>query len=222
MAGNMERVVVTGIGVVSPLGCDVEKFWGNLLAGHSGVKSLVGSNFSGMETGIGALVWDFDESDYLDKKEVRRMSRSSHFGIAAAGQAIADAKFDNGKVDPREIGVIIGSSIGGYSAADPLFKGFYLHGRISPFTIPISMNIGPGSNVSIKYGFQGPLINVDAACATAAQSIGQAFNMIRSGVLDIAVTGAADTPFAPGRLGFSASHFKPGRLPCGSLPTVQR
>jgi 3-oxoacyl-(acyl-carrier-protein) synthase len=158
-----------------------------------------------MDTGIGALVWDFDESRYLDKKEARRMSRSSHFGIAATGQAIADAKLEGDKVDPREVGVLIGSSIGGYSAADPLFKGFYMHGRISPFTIPISMNIGPGSNVSIKYGFQGPLINMDAACATAAQSVGHTFNMIRSGILDVAVTGAADTPFAPGVVGAWAS-----------------
>jgi 3-oxoacyl-[acyl-carrier-protein] synthase II len=195
---KMERVVVTGMGVVSPLGCNLTEFWDGLLAGRSGVRSLEGGDFSGMATHIGAVAWDFNASNYLDRKEIRRMSRSSHFGIAAAGQAIVDAELDGGKVDPREVGVIIGSSIGGYSASDPLFKGFFLHGRISPFTIPISMNIGPGSNVSIKYGFQGPLINADAACATAAQSVGHSFNLIRSGVLEIAVTGAADTPFAPG------------------------
>lgn len=206
MVGNAERVVVTGMGVISPLGCNITEFWEGLLAGQSGVRSLEGSEYSGMVTHIGAVAWDFDASRYLDLKEVRRMSRSSQFGIAAAGQAIADAKLlEAGRVDSREVGVLIGSSIGGYSAADPLFKGFYAHGRISPFTIPISMNIGPGSNVSIKYGFQGPLINLDAACATAAQSVGHTFNMIRSGVLEVAVTGAADTPFAPGVVGAWAS-----------------
>jgi len=198
MFGKTERVVVTGIGLVSPLGCNIVDFWDGLLAGESGVRSLDKSIFSGMVTKIGAAVWDFDVDHYFNKKEARRMSRSSQLGVAAAGQAISDAKLNDGEVDPREVGVLIGSSIGGYSASDPFFEGYYLHDRMSPFTIPISMNSGPGSNVSIKYGFQGPLMSVDAACATAAQSIGYTFNMIRSGALQVAVTGAADSPFAPG------------------------
>jgi beta-ketoacyl-acyl-carrier-protein synthase II len=198
MVGKTERVVVTGMGVASPLGCSVPKFWDGLLAGKSGVKSLEGTIFSGMETRIGAMVWEYEESKHFGGKEARRMSRSSQLGIVAAGQAILDATLNDGSVDYPEVGVLIGSSIGGYSAADQFFKGFYLGGRMSPFTIPISMNSGPASNVSIKYGFQGPLLNVDAACATAAHTIGNAFNMIRSGNLQIAVTGAADSPFAPG------------------------
>jgi 3-oxoacyl-(acyl-carrier-protein) synthase len=118
--------------------------------------------------------------------------------MVAAAQAISEAKLDDGVSDPSEVGVLIGSSIGGYSAADSFFNDFYTGGRVSPFTIPISMNSGPASNVSIKYGFQGPLLNVDAACATAAHSIGYTFNMIRSGSLQVAVTGAADSPFSPG------------------------
>jgi 3-oxoacyl-[acyl-carrier-protein] synthase II len=197
MAGKMERVVVTGMGVASPLGCSVAEFWDGLLKGQSGVKSLEGGIFSGLETGIGALVWDFDESQHFDSKEARRMSRSSQLGIVATEQAISDAKLDDGIVDYAEVGILIGSSIGGYSASDQFFKSFYTRGRLSPFTIPISMNSGPASNVSIKYGFQGPLLNVDAACATAAHSIGNAFNMIRNGSLQVAVTGAADSPFSP-------------------------
>jgi 3-oxoacyl-(acyl-carrier-protein) synthase len=126
------------------------------------------------------------------------MSRSSQFAVVATNQAISDAKLSPEKVDYRDVGVMIGSSIGGYSAADQFFKSFYFDNRMSPFTIPISMNSGPGSNVSIKFGFQGPLANVDAACATAAHSIGHAFNMIRGGSLQVAVTGAADSPFSPG------------------------
>ncbi len=198
MTGKRERVVVTGMGIASPLGCSVPAFWESLLAGKSGVKSLVGSSFDGMQTRIGAAVWDFDESQHFASKEARRMSRSSQLGVVAAGQAISQAKLDDGSVDQPEVGVLIGSSIGGYTAADHFFKNFYISDRMSPFTIPISMNSGPASNVSIKYGFQGPLVNVDAACATAAHSIGNAFNMIRSGTLQVAVTGAADSPFAPG------------------------
>lgn len=197
MVGKKERVFVTGMGVVSPLGCSVPEFWERLLAGESAVRSLEGTSFSGMETRIGAALWGYDESQHFDSKEARRMSRSSQLGVVAAGQAISQAKLGDGNVDYSEVGALIGSSIGGYSASDQFFKSFYLRDRISPFTIPISMNSGPASNVSIRYGFQGPLVNVDAACATAAHSIGTAFNMIRSGSLQVAVTGAADSPFAP-------------------------
>jgi 3-oxoacyl-[acyl-carrier-protein] synthase II len=198
MARKMERVVVTGMGVVSPLGCSVTGFWDSLLAGQSGVKSLEGSDFAGMETGIGATIWDYDEGKHFGSREARHMSRSSQFAVVATGQAISDAKLSHGQVDYLEVGVMIGSSIGGYSASDQFFKSFYERGRLSPFTIPISMNSGPGSNVSIKYGFQGPLVNVDAACATAAHSIGHALNMIRNENVQVAVTGAADSPFSPG------------------------
>ena len=197
MARKTERVVVTGMGVASPLGCSLVEFWEGLLAGHTGVGSLEGGIFSGMHTKIGAVVRDYDESQYFDSKEARRMSRSSQLGLVAAKQAISHAKLDDGKVDRLEVGVLVGSSIGGYSAAEPYFKYFYTCDRLSPFTIPISMNIGPGSNISIKYGFQGPLISVDAACSTAAHSIGSAFHMIRYGNLQVAVTGASDSPFSP-------------------------
>jgi beta-ketoacyl-acyl-carrier-protein synthase II len=197
MVGKAERVVVTGMGVASPLGCSVPEFWDGLLAGKSGVKSLEGTIFSGLQTRIGAAIWNYDESQYFESKEARRMSRSSQLGIVAAGQAISEAKLNDGKGDYPEVGVLIGSSIGGYSASDQFFKSFHTRGRISPFTIPISMNSAPASNISIKYGFQGPLLNVDAACASAAHSIGNAFNLIRGGNLQVAVTGAADSSFAP-------------------------
>ena len=197
MARKMERVVVTGMGVASPLGCSVAEFWEGLLSGQSGVGSLEGSIFSGLHTRIGGVVWGYDESQYFDGKEARRMSRSSQLGLVAAQQAVLEAKLDDDIVERLDVGVLVGSCIGGYTAAEPFIKNFYEHDRLSPFTIPISMNIAPGSNISIKYGFQGPLLNMDAACSTAAHSIGHAFNMIRSGSLQVAVTGAADCPFSP-------------------------
>jgi len=198
MTAKKERVVVTGMGIASPLGCNLTEFWEGLVAGRSGVRSLEGGIFSGMHTKIGAVVWDYDENKYFDIKEIKRMSRSSQLGLVAAEQAIVHAKLEHGNVNPEEIGVMVGSSIGGFSAADPYFMHFYETDRLSPYTIPVSMNIGPGSNISIKHGFQGPLVNVDAACSTAAHTIGNAFNMIRNGSLQVAVTGAADTPFSPG------------------------
>lgn len=197
MPQKTERAVITGMGVASALGCDLTKFWNGLLAGHSGVISLEGDGLRDLPSKIGAVVREYDESQYFDPKEARRMSRSSQLGLVAAKQAISDAGLENGSVDRQEVGVMVGSSIGGYSASDPYFKSYYSQNRLSPFTIPISMNIGPGANISIKYGFQGPLVDADAACSTAAHSIGYAFNMIRSGALQVAVTGAADSPFSP-------------------------
>jgi beta-ketoacyl-acyl-carrier-protein synthase II len=197
MTGKKEKVVVTGLGVVSPLGCTVTEFWNSLLAGHSGVNSLEGTIFSELPSKIGAMVWGFDEGQHFSSKEARRMSRSSQLGWVAAEQAISEARLLDGSVDRQEVGIFVGSSIGGYSAADPYIQSFHESGRISPFTIPLSMNVGPGANISIRYAFQGPLVNVDAACATAAHSIGQAFQLIRSGQLQVAVTGAADSPFSP-------------------------
>ncbi|MEW6401659.1 MAG: beta-ketoacyl-[acyl-carrier-protein] synthase family protein [Chloroflexota bacterium] len=193
----MERVVATGMGLASPLGCNTAEFWERLVRGQSGVGSLENTIFSGMQTKIGAMVWGYEESQHFDGKEARRMSRSSQLGLVAAAQAISESRLEEASVNRTEVGILVGSSIGGYAAADPSYKSFYLQGRLSPFTIPNSMNAGPAANISIRYGFQGPLMSVDAACATAAHSIGYAFNMIRSGILEVAVTGAADSPFSP-------------------------
>ncbi len=201
MVGKTERVVVTGMGVASPLGCDLAEFWNGLVSGRSAVGSLDGTIFSDLPSKIGALVHGYDESQYFDIKELRRMSRSSQLGLVAAKQAFSHAKLDDANIDRLEVGVLVGSCIGGYAAADPYIKSHYDSGRVSPFTIPVSMNIAPGANISIKYGFQGPLVSVDAACSTAAHSIGSAFDMIRSGNLQVAVTGAADCPFSPAVVG---------------------
>jgi beta-ketoacyl-acyl-carrier-protein synthase II len=200
LAKTLERVVVTGMGVASPLGLSPAEFWNALKDGTPGVRSLDDTIYSDMPLKIGALVWGFEASQHFDSKESRRMSRSSQLGLVAAQSAVSSAKLDD-DIDRESVGVLVGSSIGGYSAADPFIKGFHESGRLTPFTIPISMNIGPGANISIKYGFQGPLVNVDAACSTAAHSIGSAFNMIRSGNLQVAVTGAADSPFSPAVVG---------------------
>ncbi len=201
MSHERERVVVTGMGVASPLGCNLSEFWEKLVAGHSGVGFLEDDTFPELPIKIGAMVWGYDETQHFDSKEARRMSRSSQLGLVAAAEAISEAKLKDEQTDRCEVGVLVGSSIGGFSGSDPFFKTFYTGGRLSPFTIPISMNIGPGANISIKYGFQGPLLNVDAACSTAAHSIGYAFQMIRSGMVDVAITGAADSPFSPAVVG---------------------
>jgi len=185
------------MGVASPLGCTLSEFWNGLVNGRSGVRSFDGTPFANLSSKVGAAVLEYGENKFFDSKESRRMSRSSQLGLVATEDAVKSAGLGDGVIDRTEVGIFVGSSIGGYSASDPYFKSFHTRGRLSPYTIPISMNIGPGANISIKYGFQGPLVDVDAACSTAAHSIGYAVNMIRNGSLQVAVTGAADSPFSP-------------------------
>jgi 3-oxoacyl-[acyl-carrier-protein] synthase II len=196
----MEKVVITGMGVCSPIGSSLDTFWNGLLSGKTGVVSLKDEKLTAFPTRIGALVDGFDATSSFSRKELRRMSRSSQLAVIAADLAIADAGLKEAGTNPQDIGVMIGSSIGGYSASDPFFEDFHLHGRYGPLIIPVSMNVGPSSNVSIRNSFQGPLMTVDAACASGSHSIGYAFNMIRFGQIDIAVTGGADSPFSPGVL----------------------
>jgi len=195
---DKRRVVVTGIGVASSLGCDVESFWRRLVRGDSGVVKLEDPEFASFPTPVGARAQGYVEADYFEVKEVRRTSRTSQLAVVAATQAVAQARLVDGGVDRQEAAVLIGSSIGGFSACDHAYRDFYLKGRASPLTIPSSMNSGPAANVSIRFGLGGPLFNVDGACASGTHSVGQAFQMIRSGTLDVALAGGADSMFTLG------------------------
>lgn len=194
------RVVVTGMGLASALGSDVEQFWSRLTRGDSGVVALQDETFASLPTRIGAVVQGYDEGAHFERKELRRLSRSSQLAIVAAAQAVRQAGLAEDGVDRSDVAVLIGSSIGGYSASDHFFRDYYLRGWRGPLVIPTSMNTAPSSNVSIRFGLGGPLINVDGACASAAHSVGYGLNLIRSGVIDIAVVGGADSPFTLGVL----------------------
>ncbi len=198
MSASWESVVVTGMGVASPLGCSVAALWEGLLAGRSGVVALAEPEFAGLRSRIAARVPPFETGSYFDRKEARRMSRASQLALVAAAEAVAQSGLCEGGADLDRVGVMIGSSIGGFSAADPFFRDYYQRGRISAFVIPISMNVGPSAQVSIRYGLKGPLFTVDAACASAAHSIAYAFNLIRVGMLPAAVAGGADCPLSRG------------------------
>jgi 3-oxoacyl-[acyl-carrier-protein] synthase II len=193
-----ERVVVTGMGVASPLGCSVPEFWDGLVAGRSGVVALTGESFAKLGSRIGGLVPNLEAHWDFGLKAARRMSRSSQLALVAASQALTQAGLPDARVNSQDVAVVVGSSIGGFAASDGFFRDYYLHGATSPFVIPISMNHGPASNISIRYGFQGPLMALDAACASAAHAIGYCYNLIRTGQLDAAVTGGADSPFSTG------------------------
>ncbi len=192
---SAQRVVVTGLGVASSLGCQVEEFWRRLRRGDSGVVALQDEAFASLATRIGAVVQGYQDRDHFDRKEVRRLSRSSQLAVVAASQAVHQAGLTDGSIDRKEVAVLISSSIGGYSAADHFFRDYYLHGRSGALVIPTTMNSAPSANVSIRFGLGGPLINIDAACASGTHSIGYAFCLIRAGILELALAGGSDSPF---------------------------
>ena len=165
------------------------------------------------------------EAEYFDVKEARRTSRTSQLAVVAATQAVAQARLPEAGVNRQETAVLIGSSIGGFAACDHAYRDFYLKGRAGPLTIPISMNSGPAANVSIRFGLGGPLFNVDGACASGTHSVGQAFQMIRSGLLEVVLAGGADSVIHPGchdGLERAARAVEAHRRAGPGLPPVQR
>jgi 3-oxoacyl-[acyl-carrier-protein] synthase II len=193
----MRRVVVTGIGLVTPLGATTASSWENLIEGKSGIKQIPADMFdtSDLSTKIAGIVPAFDLDQYIPAKDQRKMDRFIHYAIVAADQAVADSGWT--PTDPEELnktGVMIGSGIGGLSTIEENSLILQEKGprRISPFFIPASLiNLGSG-HVSIKYGFKGPNHSVVTACSTGAHAIGDAARIIACGDADVMVAGGAE------------------------------
>ena len=192
------RVVVTGLGVVSPVGNDVETFWKALLEGRSGVRRLACFDPTYFTSKIAAEVRDFDPSPYLSAKEIKRMDRFVQFAVVAAKLAMADAKIDMSKEDSDRTGVIVGSGIGGLHTIEVEHRQFIAlgpekgPGRISPFIIPmLIVNMATGQ-ISITCGLKGPNSTVATACATGNHAIGDAMRIIQRGEADIMVSGGSE------------------------------
>jgi 3-oxoacyl-[acyl-carrier-protein] synthase II len=195
---GINRVVITGLGVVSPLGCSVEMFWSELLAGKSGITTITDIDLSNCRTRVGARVTGYDARHYFSARDLNRLSLTSQFALVAASQALALSNLDPGQCNPWSVGVILGGSSGGFVAAEPIIESFSKDRIITnPLIIPTAMNNAPASNISIRYGFRGPVMTIDAACASSAHAIGYAFKLIRSGALPIVVTGGVDSSFSP-------------------------
>jgi 3-oxoacyl-[acyl-carrier-protein] synthase II len=189
---NFKRVVITGLGVASPLGCSVHEFWHRLLEGKSGTVEITDIDLSACRTRIGALVQGYDAAQHFSRKELQRLNRTSQFALVAAAEAIAESRFAQ-HYDGSRVAVIVGGTIGGFAASEPVYQQFFDDGTMSPFALPYLMNVGPASNVSIRFGFKGPLMHLDGACAASGHAIGYAYRLIQSGVIDAAVCGGADT-----------------------------
>jgi len=205
---SLKRVVVTGLGALTPVGNTAEETWNNLVAGASGAGPITRFDASLFKTHFACEVKGFQPNDILDRKEARRMDRFTQFGVVVANEAIADSGLDFNKEDLDRIGVIWGSGIGGIDTFFEQVKGFVdndLKPRFNPFLIPMMISdITPG-RISMLHGLRGPNYTTVSACASSTNALIDSFNLIRLGKADIIVTGGSEAAINPvGMGGFNA------------------
>ena len=208
---SRRRVVVTGLGCISPVGNTVPDAWANLLAGKSGIDLITKFDASSFSCKIAGEVKNFDLESYISAKEARAMDTFIHFGIAAASQAVADAGLPTGDALGDElatrIGVVLGSGIGGLPMIESVHTEYVQRGarRISPFFVPSTIVNMVAGHVSIRFGFKGPNLSIVTACTTGLHCIGQAGRMIEYGDADIMIAGGSEATVSPlGVGGFAA------------------
>jgi len=198
------RVVITGTGVISPVGKDTNSFWESLVEGRHGIAPLTMLDASVYKVKLAAEVKDFDPMLYMDRKEARRMDRYCQFAVAAAKEAVDSSGIVFGNMDPFEVGVIIGTGVGGLHTMQTQYEELLLKGgpdRISPLFIPMMISNMAAGRVSMNYGLKGANYCVTTACASGAHAIGEAFRLIKHGYLKAAITGGAEAPITPIALG---------------------
>lgn len=195
------RVVVTGLGVVSTLGCDVPEFWDRLCAGKSGIGPITRFDPETFKVKFAGELQGFDPADHLDMKpkELKRIDRFVHFGLVAAHKAIAQSGIDLQAGDPYRKGVFVGSGIGGLSEIEANHAALFDKGpkRVSPFMIPKLMVNAASGNISVHWGLRGPNSAVATACASATNAIGDAFKLIQNDMADVMITGGSEAAITP-------------------------
>ncbi len=189
-----DRIVITGMGAISPLGLTVDETWQNILNGVSGVAPITLFDASDFQVRIACEVKGFDPEEFMPQREARRRDRFEQFTSAAASQAIRQAGLEADTTKSGRVGVIIASAIGGVRAFQDAVLTMDKEGprRVSPFVIPMLMANGGAGLVAIDHGFMGPAFSVSSACASGADGLGVAWHLLRSGAIDVAVTGGSE------------------------------
>lgn len=203
----MKRVVVTGMGAITPIGNSIDAFWESVKAGKIGFDRITYFDTADYKCKLAAQVKDFDAAEYMDKKAARRMEQFCQFAVAAAGEAIQDAGLDMEKEDPYRVGCAVGSGIGSLQAMEREHSRLLEKGpsRVAPMLVPLMISNMAAGNVSIAYNLKGKSINVVTACATGTNSIGEAYRTIQYGDADVMIAGGTESSIAPiGIAGFSA------------------
>jgi nodulation protein E len=196
------RVAITGMGVISAVGLDVQTFWAALLEGRSGIGPLKSVQPGELRFPNGAEIPEFDPSQYFDLKEAQFLDRFAQYGVAAARAAIRDAGLELTPEQKAETAIVTGSCLGGKATEDDGYAQLYRekNTRFNPLTIPRAMANAAASRISLEYGITGPTYTVSTACSSSNHAIGQAFWMVRSGVADCAITGGSEAVFSRGLL----------------------
>lgn len=206
-ADMSRRVVVTGMGAITPIGLSVEEFWAAVKSGKTGFAPITKFDASEYKCKLAAEVKDFDPKNYMDFKAAKRMEAFCQFAVAASKEAIADAGLDMQQEDPWRVGVAVGSGIGSLQAMEREHSKLLEKGpnRVNPFLVPMMISNMAAGNVSIQFGLKGKSINVVTACATGTNCIGEAFRTIQYGDADVMVAGGAESSISPiGVSGFTA------------------
>lgn len=191
-----KRVVVTGMGVISPVGTGLNKFWDSLVKGKSGIDKITRFDTSDLPSRIAGEVRDFNPEAYIEKKELKRLDRFTQFAISATKMALEDADLDLSTVDKTRIGVILGSGIGGNATWEEQHSILLSKGpkRVSPFFIPMMIVNMASGQVSMAFGLKGPNFTVVTACASGTNAIGEAFRTLQRGDADIIISGGTEAP----------------------------
>lgn len=195
----MKRVVVTGVGAITPIGNNCEEFWASIKAGKCGIDKVTAFDATEYKCQVAAEVKDFNVEDYIDKKEARKMDRYTQFGVIAAEEAFKSSGIKMEEEDPWRIGVITGSGIGGMETFASQNEMLLTRGpgRVSPFFVPMMISNMAAAQIAIKLGARGANENVVAACASGTNAIGNAFNIIKRGECDAIIAGGAEATITP-------------------------
>ena len=208
---ELKRVVVTGLGAITPIGNNVQDYWDGLVNGRSGAGPITHFDASLFKTQFACEVKDFNVAEYIDRKEARKMDLYTQYAVAVAKQAVSDAGIDSEDIDKNRIGVIFGAGIGGIKTFEDEI-GYYAKNKeagpkFNPFFIPKMISDISAGQISILYGFHGPNYATTSACATSSNAIADAYNLIRLGMADAIVTGGAEAAITDGGVGgFNAMH----------------
>ncbi|MDA8096688.1 MAG: beta-ketoacyl-[acyl-carrier-protein] synthase II [Desulforudis sp.] len=197
------RAVITGMGIISPVGTGLEAFWQAITGGVSGIRRITQFDVSEFRTQIAGLVLDFEAMRYIEKKEARRMDRVAQFAVATAGMAIEDAGLNPDDLDGDRVGVVLGSGIGGMQTLEEQARILFERGpgRISPFLVPMMIGNMAAGLVALKFGFCGPNATLVTACASSNNAIGDAARMIERGEADVIIAGGTEAAVTPLALG---------------------
>jgi 3-oxoacyl-[acyl-carrier-protein] synthase II len=200
---SKRRVVVTGIGTINPLANNVENSWSNLISGESGIDNITSFDTTNLPVKFAGEVKDFDANDYMGKQHARKLDRSAHLSIFAAEQALLDAGLDTESRLGDEVGIVLGTGIGGIGATEDAVRIYDTRGpsRINPLAITQLMPNSSTGQVAIRFGIEGPSLTITTACAASANSVGEAKNLIERGVVDTVVAGGTESGTTPMTIG---------------------